>query len=135
MAGSPGPKIAWPLTTERTRSSLRACESVALRYSKPTPISSTPPQTPGVPFAKRSRRQSNSAYGSAQGSMQLDRTSLEVHLHPSRSLPPTLKGCWRSQGSPSGRPLALKPQQEQQHGSPSGITLLIKNVRVFCPLG
>ncbi len=35
-------------------------------------------------------------------------------LHPSRSLPPTLKGCWHSQGSPSGGPLALKPQQQHQ---------------------
>ncbi len=42
-----------------------------------------------------------------------NRTSLEVLLHPSRSLPPTLKGCWRLQGPPSGRPLALKPQQQK----------------------
>ncbi len=33
---------------------------------------------------------------------------------PLKSLPPTLKGYWRSQGSPSGRPLALKPQQQRQ---------------------
>ncbi len=46
--------------------------------------------------------------------MQQDKTYLEVLLHPSRSLPPTLKGCWRSQGSPSGRSLALKPQQQQR---------------------
>ncbi len=46
-------------------------------------------------------------------SMQLDRTPLEVLLYPSRSLPPTLKGCWRLQGSPSGRPLTLKLQQQQ----------------------
>ncbi len=32
---------------------------------------------------------------------------------PSRSLPLDLKGSWCSQGSPSGRPLALKPQQQQ----------------------
>ncbi len=31
-----------------------------------------------------------------------------------RFLPPTLKGCWRSQGSSSDRPLALKRQQQQQ---------------------
>ncbi len=30
MAGSPGPRIAWPLTTERTRSSLRAYELATL---------------------------------------------------------------------------------------------------------
>ncbi len=46
--------------------------------------------------------------------MQQGRTYFEVLLHPLRSLPPTLEGCWRSQGSPSGRPLALKPQQQQQ---------------------
>ncbi len=63
---------------------------------------------------QRSRRRSNTGYGGAQGSMQQDKTYLEVLLHPSRSLPPTLKGCWRSQGSPSGRSLALKPQQQQQ---------------------
>ncbi len=69
---------------------------------------------PCVPFAKRSRRRSNTGYRGAPGSMQLCRTYLEVLLHPSRSLPPTPKGCWRSQGSPSGRSLALKPQQQQQ---------------------
>ncbi len=46
--------------------------------------------------------------------MQQDKTNLEVLLHPSRSSPPTLKGCWRSHGLPSGRSLALKPQQQQQ---------------------
>ncbi len=76
--------------------------------------SSAPPQTPWGFFAERSRGRSNTGYGGAPGSMQLGRPYLEVLLHPSRSLPPTLKGCWRSQGSPSGRPLALKPQQQQQ---------------------
>ncbi len=80
-------------------------------------ISSTLPQTPVSPFLERSRRRSNTGYGGAPGSMQLDRTYLEVLLHPSRSLPPALKGCWRSQGSTSRRPLALKPQQQQQSGS------------------
>ncbi len=57
-------------------------------------------------------RRSNIGYGGAPGSMQLGRTYFEVLLHPSRSLQPTLKRCWRSQGSPS---LALKPQQQQQN--------------------
>ncbi len=113
-AGSPGPRIAWPLATERTRSFLRACEPATHHCWKSTPISSTHPQTPCVPFAKRGRRRLNTGYGGAPGSMQQVRTYLEVLHHPSRSLPPTLKGCWRSQGSPSGRPLALKPQQQQQ---------------------
>ncbi len=114
MAGSPSQRIARPLATEQTQSSLRACEPVTLHCCKPTPISSTPPQTPWVPFAKRSRRRSNTGYGGAPGSMQPFKTYLEAHLHPSRSLPPTLKGCWHLQGSPSGRPLALKPQQQHQ---------------------
>ncbi len=125
MAGSPGSRIAWPLATERTRSSLRAYEPATLHCWKPTPISSTPPQTPCVPFAKRSRRRSNTGYGGAPGSMQLGKTYLEVLLHPSRPLPPTLKGCWRSQGSPSGRPLALKPQQQQQQRENSWINTFI----------
>ncbi len=62
---SPGPKIAWPLATERTRSSLRTCEAATLRLWKPKPISSTPPQTLCVPFAKRSRRQLNTGYRGA----------------------------------------------------------------------
>ncbi len=33
----------------------------------------------------------------------------------------SLKGCWRSHGPPSGRPLALKPQQQQQPGRPEAI--------------
>ncbi len=45
-------------TTEPTRSSLPACEPATLHCRKPTPISSTPPHTPCVPFTKRSRRQS-----------------------------------------------------------------------------
>ncbi len=71
-------------------------------------------EIPSVAFAKRSHRQSNTGYGGAPGSMQQGRTYLEILLHPSRSLPPTLKRCWRSQGSPSGRPLALKPRNQQQ---------------------
>ncbi len=81
MAGSPGPRIAWPLATERTRSSLRATEPATLHCSKPTPISSTLPQTPSVPFAKRSRRRSNTGYRGAPGSMQLGRIYLEILLH------------------------------------------------------
>ncbi len=64
----------------------------------------------------------NAGYGGAPGSTQLDRTSLEVLFHPSRSLPPTLKGCWRSQGSSSARPFALKPQLQQQQQR-SGVTI------------
>ncbi len=60
MLGSPGPRIALPLAT------------------------------PCVPFAKRSRRRSNTGYGGAPGSMQLGKKYLEVLLNPSRSLPPTL---------------------------------------------
>ncbi len=45
---------------------------------------------------------------------QLDRTSFEVLLHSSRSLPPPLKGCWDLKMPSSGRPLALKPQQQYQ---------------------
>ncbi len=114
MAVSPSLKIRWPFATKRTRSTLRAFEPATLRCWKRTPISSTPPQIPCAQFAKGSRRYSNTGYGGAQGSVQLDRTSLEVLLHPPRSLPPTLKGCWRSQGSPLGRPLALRPQQQEQ---------------------
>ncbi len=114
MVGSPGPRIARPLATERTRSSWRVCEPATLHCWKPTLISSTTRQTPCAPFAKRSRRRSNTGHGGAPGSMQQGKSYLEVLLHPSRSLPPTLKGCWRSQGSPSGKPLALKPQQQQQ---------------------
>ncbi len=46
----------------------------------------TPLQTPCVPFAKRSRRRSNTGYGSAPGSMQLDRTSLERPSPPLKAL-------------------------------------------------
>ncbi len=81
-------------------------------------ISSASPQTPCVPFAKGSSRRSNTGYEGGTGSMELGRTYLEVLLHPLRSLPPTLKGCWRSQGSPSGRPLVLKPQPQQQRKPP-----------------
>ncbi len=76
----------------------------------------TPPRSPCVRFVKRIHSQLNTGYGGAQGSLQLDRTSLEVLPRSSRPLPPTMKGYWRSQGSPSGRFLALKPelQKEQQ---------------------
>ncbi len=47
--------------------------------------------------------------------MKLGRTYFEALLKHSRSLPPTLKVCWRPQGSPSSRHFALKPQQELQH--------------------
>ncbi len=72
-----------------------------------------PLRRPCDPFAKRSHRQLDIGYRGAPGSMQLGRINLEVLLHPLRSLPPTLKGCWRSQGLPLGRPLALKPQQQK----------------------
>ncbi len=52
--------------------------------------------------------------GDDPSSILRGKTSLEVLFHPSRSLPPTQKGCRRSQGLSSGRPLALKPQQQQQ---------------------
>ncbi len=82
-----------PLSIERVRSYLRACEPATLHCWKPTPISSTPPHTPCVPFAKWSRRRSNTGYGCTPGSMQPGKTYLEVLLHPSKSLPPTLKLC------------------------------------------
>ncbi len=125
MAGSPGPRIARLLATKRTRSSWRACEPATHHCWKPTPISSTPPQTPSVPFAKRSRRRSNTGYGGPPGSMQQGKTYFEVLLHPSMSLPPTLKSCWRSQGSPSGRPSTLKPQQQQQQRHQHTAMLLV----------
>ncbi len=121
MAGSSGPRLAWPLPAERSWSSSRTSEPATLHCWKPTSISSTPPQTHCVPFAKRDRRSSNTVYGRAPCSMQLEETSLEVPLHPVRFLPPTLKGCWGSQGSPSGRPLALKPQQQQQQQQQPGL--------------
>ncbi len=99
MAVSPGLHIAWPLATVRTRSSLHAFESVALHCWKPTPTSSTPPQTHCLPFVKRSRIQSNTGCGNAPGSMRLDRTSLEVLLHPSRSFPTTLGKAFSAEAS------------------------------------
>ncbi len=100
--------------SQRTWPSLRVSEPATLHCWKPTQISSAPPQTPCIPFVKRSRRQSSTGCGDVRGSIQLYRTFLEVLLQPWSSLPPTLKGCWRTQLSPSGRPLALKPQHQRQ---------------------
>ncbi len=62
---------AWPLPTERMRSSSSASEPATLHCWKPTQTSSNPPQIPCVPFAKRSRRQSSTGYGGAPGSLLL----------------------------------------------------------------
>ncbi len=117
MKGSPGPRIARPLATDRTRSCVRACEAATHHCWKHRIISTTPPKAPCVPFANMSRRRSNIGCGGASGSTQQGSTYLEVLLHTSRSLPPTLKGCWRSQGSYSCRPMALIIQQQQQQHS------------------
>ncbi len=46
MAGSSGPRVAWPLATERMWSSLRACEPTTPHCWKPSPISLTPSADP-----------------------------------------------------------------------------------------
>ncbi len=103
----------------RTRSSLRAFDPVTLLCWKPAPISSTPLQTHCALFVKRSYGHSNTDCEDAPDSTRRDITPREVLFRPSRSVSLNLKGCWHSQGSPSSRPSALKPQQQGLHPSRS----------------
>ncbi len=59
-------------------------------------------------MAKQSRRQSNTSCGEVPDLIQRGKTTLNVLFHPSKSLPSTLKGRWRSKGPPPAT------QQQQQ---------------------